>query len=55
MKKASLAIIGILFVGMMVAPGAGAFEIGENRVVNGDFEASDVGAMPSEWSLKIVG
>ena len=55
MKKVSLAVIGILFVGMIVAPGAGAFEIGENRVVNGDFEASEVGVMPTEWWLKIVG
>ena len=55
MKKASLAIIGILFVGMMVAPGAGAFEIGENRIENSSFEDGEVGVMPAEWSLKIVG
>lgn len=55
MKKASLAIIGIMFAAMVVAPGASAFEIGENRVVNGDFEACGAGIMPAEWSLKIVG
>ncbi len=55
MGKASLAIIGILFAGMIVAPGAGAFEIGENRVENGDFEANEAGAMPQGWDLTVTG
>ena len=55
MKKASLAIIGILFVGMIVAPGAGAFEIGENRIENSSFEDGAVGVIPEGWTLKITG
>ena len=55
MKKASLAMIGILFVGAIMAFGAGAYEIGENHVENGDFEAGETGVIPAGWWLRIVG
>ena len=55
MRKASLAVLGILFTGMLITPGTGAFEIGENRAENGDFEVGELGDKPAEWKLTVSG
>jgi hypothetical protein len=55
MKNISFAMIGILFIGMIVAPAISAFEVGENCMENGDFEAGEVGVIPDEWELKVTG
>ena len=55
MKNASLAIIGVLFVGMIMASDAGAFQIGENRMENGGFESGEVGAIPEQCNLRVTG
>ena len=54
MKKIYSAVLGIVMVVMMAA-GAGAFEIGENRLENSGFEAGGVGVAPPKWELRIVG
>jgi hypothetical protein len=55
MRRASLAVIGILFIGMVLVRGTGAFEIGENIIGDSSFEAGVVGSTPLAWWLKIVG
>ncbi len=55
MKNVDLTILGILFVGMLIAPAISAFEVGENCLENGDFEVGEVGAIPDKWELKVTG
>ena len=55
MKNISLGILGILFAGMLIAPAISAFEVGENRLENGDFEVGEVGSTPAEWELEVSG
>ncbi|MFC1714946.1 hypothetical protein ACFL6S_14860 [Candidatus Poribacteria bacterium] len=55
MKKVSLAVLGILFVGGLIASAVGAFEIGENYAENSDFEIGEVGSTPAEWQLQVSG
>ena len=55
MRKTSLAVLGILFVGGLIASAVGAFEIGENCAENGDFETGEFGSTPAEWELKVSG
>lgn len=55
MKKGNLTVIAILFACVLIVSGAGAFEIGENRVENGDFETGEVGSTPAEWELRVTG
>ena len=52
MKKVNLAVIGILLAGMLIAPGANAFDKGENRLLNSDFETDNMNEPPKEWSLQ---
>ncbi len=55
MRKIGPAAFGILFVGMLMASGVNAFDIGENCMLDGDFEAAELGYMPAEWELKVSG
>ena len=50
-KMASLAVVGILIIGMPVSP-SNAFIKGENRIHNSNFEAGNVGEPPNEWALE---
>jgi hypothetical protein len=52
MKTASLLIVGALIIGMLIAPSISAFEKGENRIRNSDFETGRVGEPPEEWGLE---
>ena len=55
-RTPGLVAIGFLFISVIIAPdGVIAFEKGENRLSNGDFEADEVGLTPEKWSLKIIG
>ena len=54
MRKVSFAILGMIFIGMLIAP-TDAFEVGENRLENSGFEMGEVGAMPDKWELKVTG
>jgi hypothetical protein len=47
-----LAVIGVLMIGMLMASSICAFEKGENRIKNTDFEADNVGEPPKEWGLE---
>lgn len=51
-ETVSLAVVGLLIVGVLVAPSANAFIKGENRIRNSDFEADNVGEPPNEWALE---
>jgi hypothetical protein len=52
MKKMSLAVVGTLLVGMLIAPGISAFQKGENRLSNSDFEKDTVGDLPEQWMIE---
>jgi len=52
MKKAVYsALISVLLAGMLTVSSANAFEKGENRIANGDFEFWGVGTPSDEWVL----
>jgi hypothetical protein len=51
MKKASSFMASILLFGILIVPGVGAFEKGENRIANGDFETDNVGEVPNSWEI----
>ena len=45
------ALVSVLLVGMLTVSGVNAFEKGENRIANGDFESDGVGVPTDEWAL----
>ena len=51
LKSARTIVISVLIAGMLIAPSVDAFKKGDNRIQNGDFEASNVGEPPTEWLL----
>ena len=51
MKKAGLIFFSVLLVGLMSASSVNAFEIGENRIANGDFESGSADNPLEEWTL----
>ncbi len=50
-KAVYSALVSVLLVGMLTASGINAFEKGENRIANGDFEFWGVGTPSDEWVL----
>lgn len=51
MKIAGMAFAGILLIVLMAVSGVNAFEIGENRIANGDFESGSADNPLEEWML----
>jgi hypothetical protein len=53
MKTKTASLVGILIIGMLMSPTISAFEKGENRIRNSDFEAdNNTGEPPNEWALE---
>ena len=51
-KRISLAVVGTLLVGMLIAPGISAFQRGQNRLSNSDFESDTIGDLPNQWMIE---
>ncbi len=51
MKTGYLTFVSVLLAGMLMASGTNAFEKGENRIADGDFEFGGVGTPSDEWML----
>ena len=45
------ALVSVLLAGMLTVSGVNAFEKGENRIANGDFESGSAGNPFEEWML----
>jgi hypothetical protein len=52
MKAATLAAVGVLFIGILMVPGAGAFDKGENRLHDSGFEVGSVDELAEQWTLE---
>ena len=50
-KTAGLIFGSVLLVGLMAVSGVNAFEKGENRIANGDFESGSADNPLEEWML----
>ena len=51
MKIKGTAFVSILLVGLIAVSGVNAFEKGENRIANGDFESGSADNPLEEWML----
>ena len=51
MNIAGLMLVSVLLTVMLAASGVNAFEKGENRIANGDFESGNADNPFEEWSL----
>ena len=52
MRTASLVAIGAFLVGMLLALNVGAFEVGENRLLDSGFEVGSVDELAEQWTLE---
>ncbi len=52
MKAASSVAIGAFLVGMLMALNVGAFELGENRLLDSGFEVGSVDELVEQWTLE---
>jgi hypothetical protein len=52
MKAVSSVVVGILVIGMLMVPSIGAFEKGENRLLDSDFEVGNVDELAEQWTLE---
>ena len=52
MKAASSVVVGVLFIGMLMAPNISAFDKGENRLNDSGFEVGNVDELAEQWTLE---
>jgi hypothetical protein len=52
MRAASSIGIGVLLIGMLMAPSISAFDKGENRLNDSGFEVGNVDELAEQWTLE---